>query len=78
METVEDVSETMVSGQGLKNAIVMKPAEFIIKMSSPTSDPVTAVAETPTGLVHYCACSVLTSHSQPALFLVSSIIHWKQ
>lgn len=48
VEAVPDVSETKVTGENLKYALVMKPAEFHIEMSAPSSAPVTAKIEGPT------------------------------
>jgi len=52
VEVVPDVSETMVTGDNLKSALVTILAKFQIKISSPTSSPVTAVVEGPTRYVN--------------------------
>ena len=44
----ENVGEVQVSGTGIKNAILFKPAEFVVQTNDPSSPPVSAVVEGPT------------------------------
>ncbi|EDO45254.1 predicted protein [Nematostella vectensis] len=51
VDVLEDVSDTQVSGQGLKNAVILKPAEFIIRVHGSSEANVTATAEGPSNAV---------------------------
>lgn len=44
----ENVGDVQVSGTGIKNAVVFKPAEFIVHTNDDNSPPVTASVEGPT------------------------------
>lgn len=44
----ENVADVTVSGVGIKNAVVFKPAEFIVQTNDENSPPVSAVVEGPT------------------------------
>ena len=44
----ENVGDVHVSGAGIKNAVVSKPAEFIVHTNDENSPPVTASVEGPT------------------------------
>lgn len=48
----ENVGDVQVTGAGIKNAVVMKPAEFIVQTNDDNSPPVTASVEGPTKTAH--------------------------
>ena len=48
VKVYENVGELLVTGSGLKNAVVMKPAEFAVQTNAPIYSAITAVAEGPT------------------------------
>lgn len=48
----ENVADVQVSGAGIKNAVIFKPAEFIVQTNDDSSPPVTAAVEGPTKTAH--------------------------
>ena len=48
VKVFENVGELLVTGSGLKHAVVMKPAEFVVQTNGLDSAPITAIAEGPT------------------------------